>query len=212
MTASTCSTLPPAIREGKTPPGLPLQQSQEGKLAGRQQTTASGCAVTRLQLASTGQEYLRRGVITGGARTCGAREDDWPNWWGPPCGDGSACGRPSQRRGPGLPQLQQQGPGLLRQQDDPAQHQPRGRRRREAQEQRQLRRQRVPRQPLHPPGMVAEAEWGAAARCGLVSHDRGAQGGGTGAQEGAAGAQGEAARRQATALRPDPPLLPALGR
>ena len=75
MTASTCSTLPPAIREGKTPPRLPLQQSREGKLARRQQTTSSGCAVTRLQLASTGQEYLRRGVIAGGARTCGARED-----------------------------------------------------------------------------------------------------------------------------------------
>ena len=69
MTASTCSTLvtllPPAISEGKKPGPQPeaptgrppLQQGPEGKLAGRQQTTASasGCAVTRLQLASTGQ-------------------------------------------------------------------------------------------------------------------------------------------------------------
>ena len=51
---------------------------------------------------------------------------------------------------------------------------------------------------------MTAAEWGAAARCGLVSRDRGAQGGGAGAQE-------EAARRQAIALHPGLPLLDALG-
>ena len=99
-----------------------MQQSQEGKLTRRQQTTSSGCAVSRLQRASTSKEYLRRGVITGGAtcRTSGARKAclyDLPNWWGPPAVKAWDCTSCSCSR-------QQQGVGLQRwQQGDLARHQ-----------------------------------------------------------------------------------------